>query len=766
MANSSQTEKLTVEGLRDQVDIFLDQWGVPHIYAQNTPDLFFAQGYQAARMRLWQMDTWRRRGLGLVSEVMGERYVAQDRMARLLLYRGDLTDEAKQYGPQAGVIIDGFVAGVNAYVAAVRAGEAELPVEFSALGYQPDFWAVEDIHRIRAGGRHDNAREEVLRSVMIREFGAEAERLRKPLSNDWTPTIPDGLDLDDIDAGLLEDFNQFMVFMSAADQNLIDGSNHWAVAGAKTRSGRPLLASDPHRDMSLPPLRYVCHLSAPGIDVIGAAEPYRPGVTMGHNRDVAYALTIFPCDQEDIYVYETNEDGTQYRYNGEWVDFEFVDEEISARGGAATTHRLQFSRHGPIVAVRPERRRAYGLRAVWLEPGAVPYFKAGLGCIFAKCADDVRRIAAVSVTPGTNFVFADTNGDIGLRPGGMLPKRPNWDGLMPVPGDGRYEWDGLLSVSTLLDVVNPDEGWAGNANQYNIPPTFADLAVCLEAEPDHRYKRIEQVLRDVSAHDVEEAQALQMDVVSLPAQRLCRLLANLTFADSDTDAARSTLVDWDGTLSKDSYAAALFQVWWRVHLLPAAMRHHLARHGAERRDEAVAHILKSTDMSKTPDLWLRLVEDEAQSEPMIALLGQTLAAAARQLAQANLRNWGDLHKLALHHPLAERLARATSKPVADFSAGAPAPVDGDGDTVNNTGFRPDWIQKLGASVRFVFDVGDWDSSQAMVVPGQTGKPEDPHFRDQYQPWLAGQAFPLLYSRTAVEEKAVLHSVLATTTQQA
>jgi penicillin amidase len=756
-----KTGTLHVQGLQGTVEILTDEWGVPHIYAQNITDLFFAQGFQAARLRLWQMDMWRRRGLGRVAEVMGERYAAQDAMARLLLYRRDLTDEAKEYGEKASEIIAGFVAGVNAYVAAVRAGQADLPIEFKALEYQPDFWDVEDIHRIRAGGRHDNAREEVLRAVTTRQFGAEAERLRKPLSNDWVTSVPEGLDLGDIDPALLADFNQFMVFMSAADPNLPDGSNHWAVAGGRTDTGRPILANDPHREMSLPPLRYLCHLVAPGMDVIGAAEPYRPGITMGHNQNVAFGLTIFPLDQEDLYVYETNEDGTRYRYKGEWVDFDFIDEEIMVRGGDPVTKRLRFSRHGPVVAERPERRRAYALRAVWLEPGGVPYFKAGLGFMFAKSIEDGRKIAAVHVSPGNNFIFADIEGNIGLRPGGMMPGRPGWDGLMPVPGDGRYEWDSLLSVSELLDVVNPPEGWTANGNHFNVPVAAeAKMAVSLETEPFYRYRRIEEVLNAAEKYSLKDSLALQLDAMSIPARELTALLGDLEFADPQAEEARKALVAWDHWLGKDSREAALFQIWWRSLLLPQTMALHLRSHGVQDADAAIAHIMKSTDTSKTPDLWIRMVKEKAQSREMIALVEDTLSSAMAMLRDRGIKTWGDLHKLSLPHPLTDSLVRYSGLTAEAFAAGEPAPIDGDGDTVNNTGFRPDWIQRLGAGVRLVLDVGAWDNSLAMAEPGQSGRHDDRHFRDLHQSWLKKEAFTLLYSRPRVEENCRERLILA------
>lgn len=742
--------RVNVQGVAGTIEILIDTWGVPHIYADSVGDLFFGQGYQAARLRLWQMDTWRRRGLGQVAEVLGEQYLNQDRMARLLLYRGDVAEEAKRYGPHAYGAVVSFVAGVNAYIDAVNLHPAELPPEFTALDYRPARWSVEDIFRIRAGGRHDNAREEIIRSVTLHRYGREAERLRKPLSSDWELRVPTGLDLAEIDEDVLTDFNQFMVFMSSADPHLPGGSNHWAVSAAKTATGRPILANDPHRDMSAPSLRYLCHLHGPGIDVIGGAEPYRPGITIGHNQDVAFGLTIFPCDQEDVYVYEANEDGTRYRYGDGWLECEVIEDEFAVKGRSPVKQRLMFTRHGPVVASHPDRRRAYGLRAAWLEPGGVPYFQANMRCMFAKSIDDVRDIAVASVSPGINMIFADRAGNIGLRPAGAVPRRPNWDGLLPVPGDGRYEWEGLLPIAELLDTVNPAEGWVGSGNQFNVPQAVeAGLPVCLEAEPNHRYNRIGQLLAAASKHSVADSQQLQMDVTSLPAIALTRLLNKYAFGNEEAEAARQVLAGWDGVLSADSRAAALFEFWWRRSLLPAAMRQHLVKHGSAEPDAAVAHIFKNTDSSKTPDAWLRLVEQASLEAPGASLLEETLLSASRALRDSGATCWGDVHTLSLVHPLAKSLP-AGSAFEAVTVVGTAVRVGGDGDTVNNTGFRPDWSQRLGASLRIVYDVGAWDNCTAMAVPGQSGVPTDSHFGDLCGAWQTGQAFPLLFSRSAIE----------------
>ncbi|MGW7595518.1 penicillin acylase family protein, partial [Streptomyces rubiginosohelvolus] len=266
-----------------------DRWGVPHIEASSADDAFLAQGWVAARDRLFQLDWWRRRGLGRTAEVLGTHYVERDRAARLFLYRGDIDEEWAAYGPRARSAVTRFVAGVNAWIAATVRDPGLLPPEFTELGYRPALW----------------------------EFGAEVEDLRRRRQPAVSPSVPEGLDLATVDPHVLDTYRLAMgpVATRPVPTRTLEGSNNWGVAGGRTMSGRPLLANDPHRAMSLPSLRYLVHLSCPEFDVIGAGEPALPGISIGHNGAVAFGLTIWPVDQEDLYVYEPHpDDDARYRY--------------------------------------------------------------------------------------------------------------------------------------------------------------------------------------------------------------------------------------------------------------------------------------------------------------------------------------------------------------------------------------------------------------------------------------------------------------------
>ena len=428
------------------------------------PDAFRLQGFNAARDRLWQIDLWRRRGLGRLSAALGRSYVEQDRAARLFLYRGDIGREFAAYGDDAQQIAAAFAEGVNAYIDQVERGAAPLPVEFEALGYRPERWAAEDVVRIRSHGLVSNLSDQVDRALVLREFGRKAERLRKRLEPRWRYEVPDGLDLDDIPEDVLDVYELAIAPVEFAEQagsasrrpRVRQGSNNWTIAGRRTSTGRPILANDPHRTQGVPSLRYLAHIVAPGLNVIGAGEPALPGISIGHNEHIAFGLTIFAIDQEDLYVYRTREGQPgEYRYRDGWEAMTVVEEEIPVKDAAPERVTLRFTRHGPVIAADERKRTAFAVRSVWFEPGTSAYF-ASIAYMRARnwreFVGGLRRWGA----PGENQVYADRSGHIGWKPCGFAPIRRNWDGLLPVPGDGRYEWDGFLDADLLPVGARPE----------------------------------------------------------------------------------------------------------------------------------------------------------------------------------------------------------------------------------------------------------------------------------------------------------------------
>ncbi len=344
---------VTAAGLGSPVEILIDPWGIPHIYAASTHDAFFAQGWNAARDRLWQLDLWRKRGLGLLSENFGPDYLAQDAATCLFLYRGDMDAEWAAYGPDAKAWSQAFVAGINAYVEQVRSAAAPLPVEFELTSSSPAVWQVDDLVRVRSHGISNNAESEALRARVVAAGGLGADRICRKLDPPHELRIPDGLDPNDIPADILAVYvlatkevsfippgapgpvAQAPSMADLAEAVASQGSNNWAIAPSRTATGRPILASDPHRVLGAPSIRYLVHLDAPGLHVMGAGELHLPGITIGHNDRVAFGITTFMADQADIYVYELNpENPRQYRYGDGWENFQFITETVAVKGEA------------------------------------------------------------------------------------------------------------------------------------------------------------------------------------------------------------------------------------------------------------------------------------------------------------------------------------------------------------------------------------------------------------------------------------------------
>ncbi|UNT00132.1 penicillin acylase family protein [Streptomyces tubbatahanensis] len=771
-----------VPGLAEPVEILVDRWGVPHLYAGSRADLFLAQGFNAARERLFQLDLWRRRGLGLLSEVLGADYVEHDRAARLFLYRGDMAEEWAAYGPGTQEMARSFVTGVNAYVTLVHEDPSRfLSPEFAALDYAPAHWHHSDLARIRTHGLFYNVRQEVARALTLRDFGPEAEELRKvrdPLGHRLT--VPEGLDLDVVPDDVLRVYELATTppwSPRAQPSQRPDGSNNWVLAPSRTATGRPLLANDPHRALTLPSLRAVAHLSAPGLDVIGAGEPALPGISIGHNGHLAFGLTIFPVDQEDLYVYRTAPgDPRAYAYGDGWERMTCVTEEIPVRDAEPVRTQLWFTRHGPVVRERPERDAAFAVRAAWLGPGMAPYLGSA-GYMDATTPDAFTRALRRWGAPGENQVYAATDGTVGWCPAARVPRRRGWDGTLPVPGDGTYEWDGFLDAGDLPSTRDPAAGWLATANQYNLPPGYphGERPVTHDWYAPTRYERCAEALAARDDWSAEDCVRLQTDYVSLPARLILPRLAGLRGEEPRARTGLAVLRGWDGRLAADSGAAALFEVWYRRHLRPALLREALRpaavsastgpRDAARRLGAAVRRVTPADGEAMDPRVDERLLdapETEGRLGPLLLdTLGEAVADVAALLgADPAGWAWGALHRAALVHPVAGLLARQGVRDVPDWCRLPALPRGGSAETVGAAGYLAGFAQSDGASFRMVVDVGEWDGSLAMNSPGQSGDPRSEHYADLYPAWASDGAFPLVYSRARVEEETTHRIVLS------
>jgi penicillin G amidase len=746
LAQTSGT--LRVAGLQRPVTVLRDPWGIAHIFAETQDDLFFAQGFVAAQDRLWQMEIWRRTGEGRLAEVLGPEAVNRDRFARLLRYRGDLDAEYRSYAPDARPILEAFVRGINAFIESSR---DRLPIEFQLAGIRPEPWTPEAcLSRMAAWSMTSNALREVTRArlgaVLGWKLADELLPADPPVSLESQPRIG----LEGIDEKVLA--LPLTAFAPLSFQEKArDGSNNWVVDGALSATGKPLLANDPHRTLTVPSLRYLVHLVGPGWNVIGAGEPALPGVAAGHNDRVAFGFTIVGIDQQDLYVEETHpHKPDMVRFRRSWEPMRIERQRIAVKGGAPVEAVLKFTRHGPVIHEDRQRHRVYVLRWVGTEPGTVGYL-ASLSLNRARSWPEFRQALERWKVPSENLVYADVDGNIGWQVAGLTPVRKGWSGLLPVPGAGAYEWQGFLPFSELPGAFNPARHYLATANHNILPPNYPH-ELGFDWGPPGRFRRIDEVLGGAGGRkfDVADFQRLQYDEVSLPARSLVRLLAEVKGVDGNLLPWVKKLLAWDGTVARDSGAAALYEIW--TSRLPGAI---FKPYVPEKWLTVVAGGTERTvELLRSPSpRWFGKNPRARRDAVMLKSLEEAVVEAKERLGpDPESWRWGALHTLTLRHVLA-------TGPERQALFGLPAVErGGDGDTLN-VGVGSGFEVAHGASFREILDVADWDRSVATSVPGQSGQPGSPHYGDLLPLWGEGRYFPLLFSREKIEEMAKERLVL-------
>ncbi len=628
LAGMARGETVRLSGLTQPVEILRDKWGVPHIYAKNSGDLFFAQGYMAARDRLFQIDLWRRQNIGTLAEVQGPSAVSRDRIARLVRYRGNMDAEWKSYSPDTREITTAFVNGINAYIDSLG---STLPVEFRIAGYKPAKWKPEDcLGRVAGLLMTRNVTKEMDRAQAIRDFGVEAVARLMPPDPATPLTVPKGLDLSKLDNEVLRDYRAAIATPQVREEDT--GSNNWVVDGTRTVSGKPLLANDPHRPVNIPSLRKTVHLVAPGWNVFGAGEPALPGIALGHNEHIAFGFTIVNIDQCDLYVEKVNPaKPTQYWHKGAWREMEVERQTIAVKGSKAREVELHYTVHGPVIFEDVAKGRAVALKWVGAEPGGAGYL-AALGISRAKNWTEFRAAAANYRVPSENLVYADTAGNIGWIAGGLAPVRKNWNGLLPVPGDGEYEWSGYLTIDQHPQEYNPGRHWIATANHKILPKDYPHTLSFDWAQP-FRFERIREMLSDGRKLGVSDFERMQQDITSMAARQFQAVIRqHIGKASAEMKPVYQRMLAWDARMTVDSTEAALYAVW-------------LARLAEFVDSSALA---KSAEASVVLRLAAKMADDRAlrlSYERAVAELEKALGPDRTQW------KWGRIHTITFTHPL-------------------------------------------------------------------------------------------------------------------
>jgi penicillin amidase len=776
LAPPASAQDLTLPGLRQPVEIVRDRWGIAHIYAKDEHDLFFAQGYNVASDRLFQLEMWRRQATGTVAEILGPKEIQRDIGNRLFRYRGDMTRELNWYHPRGAAIVNAFVDGINAFVAETEKNPALLTPEFKMLNFKPGRWTPEVVIS-RFNGLLGNAESEINMALAVKALGAEKVKdLHYFQPGDPDLKLDPAIDPSLLSNDILKVFDAFRTRLNFTADELspeyrnpknvtrleqktdlaspLDqstrrqdiGSNNWVVSGKLTMSGYPLLMNDPHRVQQAPSLRYWVHLSAPGWNVIGAGEPSLPGVSIGHNAAGAWGLTIFGTDGEDIYVYDTNPaDPLQYKYKDGWERMKVVRESIAVKGEAPRSVELKYTRHGPVVFEDPAHHKAYAIRAAWLETGSAPYL-ASLRMDQAMTWEEFVEACSYSRIPAENMVWADRNGTIGYQAVGIAPNRPNWSGLIPVPGDGRYEWNGFLPIKQLPHVKNPEKGFYNTSNEYQIPPgwPYSQALHYVWADP-FRARSVAEALGSGRKFTIADMVELQNSNLSIPARSLVPLLRDLEIADPVVKIAAARLTHWDDRLDKDSVAAGIYEMFQRR--LMANVRD-IVVPGDARAAIGMPPMTRIIAWMQAPDG--RFGADPIAGRDAVLVKSLTEAVTAlRERLGPEMEKWqlGAYHYARILSPF----STAVRPDLAEKYDVGHAPRGGDSYTIDATGGTDN--QGAGGSFKIVMDTENWDNSVGLNNPGQSGDIGSPHYRDLYELWSRGKYFPIFYSRAKVDSVA-------------
>lgn len=757
--------------LNDKVEVLRDKFGINHIYANNQRDLFYMQGYLAARDRLFQFEIWRRQATGTVSEIFGESELERDIGTRLFMFRGDIKEELNHYHDDGYEIITSYTDGINAYISEVRNNPESLPIEFKILGIKPEIWTPSDVIS-RHQGLLGNIELELNIGRAVSKIGVDKVKdLQWFHPKDPELKLDEKITEEDLDQDILKLYNAYRkpikfkkeylleefrknedleVSFLENSKNLEDefsiGSNNWVISGKKSESGYPILANDPHRTIVAPSLRYLTHLVAPGWNVIGGGEPEIPGISIGHNGYGAWGLTVFRTDAEDLYIYELNpENSKQYYHKGEWIDFNIIKESIPIKGGEDYEIKLYYTIHGPVTLIDENRNRAYAVRCGWLEIGGSPYL-ASLRMNQSNSWEEFREACNYSNIPGENMIWADKDGNIGWQAVGIAPIRNTHSGMVPVMGDGRYEWDGYLPIIEKPNDFNPDDEFLATANE-NVTPLSYDKwnAIGFSWADPFRGDRVDQFLVDSKKFTMQDMIDLQVDYYSPPAFYLTGMLSGLINYDEnflkEYDDYIWRLIKWDNKLNKNSVEATIYVNW---------ERNIINEFNKEYVPEKVKGLIR-VQLFKIINKLYNMDENLRNN-----FLKKTFISSINDLKSKfgdKIDEWvygqdGYKH-IKVKHPL-EDIVNDSIYKILSFQK---YPRGGNGYTVGATGSN--LSQSHGATFKVIIDTKDWDNSLASNSPGQSGDPSSLFYRNLYKDWAEDKYFNLLYSKEIIESN--LHS---------
>jgi penicillin amidase len=766
--------QMQLPGLESPVDMVRDAEGIPHIYAKSAHDAYFALGVAHAQDRLWQMDINRRIAAGRLSEVLGPKALDTDRFLRTLGVRRNAEAIVRNLAPDARAALEAYADGVNRYLEN-RSGP--LPPEFLLTGAPaPARWEPADSiawQTMMAWDLSANWTQELLRMRM-------AQRMDMQHIEAFLPPYPGDAplktrDFTELYRGLAATTEQLEKVSRIAPPSLVEGmgSNNWVLGGARSKTGKPLLANDPHLGLSAPALWYFAHLSAPGLNVIGATLPGLPLVVLGRNDRIAWGFTNTAPDVQDLFIEQVDEDHpARYRTPDGWANFDARNEIIHVKGQPDVQLAVRESRHGPVISGAlpladrsgvDARRHVIAFSWTALRSDDMS-FQSGLRMNRARNWDEFLAALRDFGAPEQNMVYADVDGNVGFVAPGKVPLRRadnDLKGLAPAPGwDERYDWQGFIPFDELPRQFNPKAQQIVTANQKIVGPAYPHFLTSEWSLP-YRAMRITDLLDAQPQHDLDSFAAIQKDTVSLAAQELLPLLRRAKPQSDGAREALAALATWNGEMAAERFEPLVYSAWMRElsrELFARPLGDALMKDFWEQRNmhQPMVDALRSMDAR---NLWCSGANSENGSLPRCAaLLSHSLDAALADLhkrygKEMHAWRWGDAHvALSEHRPFGKVPLLAKY-----FDIRVPSP--GDTYTVNAGRYNlrdeaEPFANHHAPSLRALYDLSNLENSRFMHSSGQSGNLFSPLYKNFSQRWVDVQYLPMRTVRADVERSAL------------
>ena len=746
--------EMHVDGPRGQVTIRRDTYGIPMIEADDELDVFFGFGFCQGQDRAVQIELSKRAASGTLSELFGPGTLRLDRLFRRAGLRHAAEEQFEVLSPLVASILTAFAAGINA---GCDLGLPVRPHEMALLRARlSDFTAIDvvSILKLQSFTMPSNWDSELARLMVLNLDGPGALRDLDPAYPEWhRVAVPPTAVAGKAAERLAEDLSLFRETIGTGG-----GSNGWAVSGGKTRSGRPILANDPHLAPTLPPHWYLARMQSPDWALAGAALPGTPAIAVGHNGNCAWGVTAGLTDNTDLYMERQGPDGRTVLQDGKYVPCEIRTETIRVKGADAVEEEVLLTPRGPVISPAFNGELgAISVRAVWLD--ALP-IGGLLGTLRAKTFEEFRAPFAEWPILPLDIVCADTQGNVGFQLVGQVPRRRNGFGTVPAAGwDSRTGWEEEgVPFEEMPYALNPACGYLAAANTQPQPHGEGPF-LGIDWIDGYRLGRIAEALEERSDWDIPASASLQMDVKSMPWAELRDTILDGDPGSAESSAARKLLDGWDGRMSAGSIPATLFHIFladmsgriataraprsapWLLgrSLHPASGSSFFAARQVGR----VSRLLRERPEGWFQNGWQAEIDD---------VLRSSYATAIRRLGEhTGLWQWGRARKVTLAHPLGrKRFLNGI------FNLG-PFECPGDVNTIAQAGtVGDDPLAGPGAvpSLRMVLDVGDWDRSLFSLPGGQSGNPLSPHYADLLPFWLEGRGVPIPWTREAVESATV------------